>query len=265
VSGPSNPQLIDDEVDAYVLGTLAPAERRRFEVRLAESAALRQQTQAAQTTLWLLAESPTQLSPSSRLRGRILAAVAAEEGEPAAVVSIGTARRVEVPPQTLAGGRSLLQRRWSSWLAVAAVLVAIGLGGWNLQLQQQLQLQRTIISEERQALQTLIAADKFWTMRGVPERAPEALSTLAVNLRQRQTVLAVTGFPVLPPGQVYQVWVVQNGRQVAVGKFNPPATTSEVTLVIPSDLAGVSHAMITVEPAEGSPQPTGQVVMGGDL
>ena len=75
----------------------------------------------------------------------------------------------------------------------------------------------------------------------------------------------VRGFPPLPPDQTYQVWVVQNNRQVPIGLFAPPTLASEQALVVASDLAGVTAAMITIEPATGSSRPTGPTVMGGDL
>jgi anti-sigma-K factor RskA len=61
------------------------------------------------------------------------------------------------------------------------------------------------------------------------------------------------------------VWVVINGRPLPVDTFAPTSTDSEQTLVVPTDLSGVTSAAITVEPAPGSQQPTGAIVMGGDL
>ncbi len=89
-------------------------------------------------------------------------------------------------------------------------------------------------------------------MRGVPERAPDATSVLALNPAQQQTVLLLRGFPPLPAGQTYQVWVILNGQPVSVGSFAPSSPDSEQTLVIPSDLSGVSHAAITITSAGGA-------------
>ncbi len=102
-------------------------------------------------------------------------------------------------------------------------------------------------------------------MRGVPERAPDATSVLALNPAQKQTVLLLRGFPPLPAGQTYQVWVIRNGQPVSVGRFAPSSADSEQTLVIPNDLSGVTGAAITIEPAGGSLSPTDPPVMGGEV
>ncbi len=88
---------------------------------------------------------------------------------------------------------------------------------------------------------------------------------LALNPAQKQTVLLLRGFPPLPAGQTYQVWVIRNGQPVSVGRFAPSSADSEQPLVIPSDLSGVTRATITIEPAGGSLSPTGLKVMSGDV
>jgi anti-sigma-K factor RskA len=262
VTGESPPP-IDDDVEAYVLGTLDQDQRRAFEARLAASAGLRERVQAAWSVVWLLAESPNQMEPSARVRTQLLTAVTAErDGATRSAPPLLVPRPLAAPPPR---PRRSLARSWATWVAAAAIVCAVGLGGWNALLQQQVQQLQAQRERDEAALQTLIAADRFWTMRGLPERAPDAYSTLALNVRHRQTVLAVTGFPVLPPSQAYQVWVVQGGQQVPVGTFQPRSPSEEQTLVIPSDLQGVTHAMITIEPASGSQQPSGLVVMDGDL
>lgn len=255
------PHPDEDDVEAYVLGTLDDESSRALEARLATSPALRQQMERARAVAWLLAESPAQLSPTPHLRARLLM----EARQPSAP---SFAKGLSPKPlQAMAPPRAL---RWS-WLAVASLMLMIGVTGWGVAIYQT-QAQRTVLEQQQarieqyqSALQTLIAADRFWTMRGVPEQAPEALSTLALNRRHHQTVLVVTGFPILPTGKTYQVWVLQEGRQVPVGMFSPTDEGAEQALVIPSDLQGVTHAMITIEPATGSQQPTGQIVMDGDL
>ena len=266
---PSQPPLDDDSEDqiaAFVLGILSQDEATRFAARLATSPELRRRVEQARRVAWLLAESPPQLSPSVDLRARILAAADVEQ--PAAAPPRPSPQALPVPQR-----RTLTARApWTRWVAAAALLLALGLGGWNVLLHQQLTRQQAQI-EQQQAelvrtqavLQALGGAERAWTMRGVPEHAPNATSLLALNPSERQTILLVRGFPLLPAGQTYQVWVIRNGQPVSVGTFAPSSPESEYTLVIPSDLGGVTQAAITIEPTGGSLSPTGPKVMAGDL
>lgn len=254
---------LDDDatIEAYVLGTLSPEEAADLEARLATTPELQRRLEEAQVVPWLLAGSVPQISPSADLRARILAAAAAEGAAPALAsrplpITALPARR---------SGRSPMFVPWGRWLTAAAFLLALGLGAWNVQQQQQLTRQQTELARQEAALRAMGGAERFWTMRGVPERAPAATSMLALNSAEKQTVLIVRGFPPPPPGETYQVWVILNGQPVSVGSFTPSGPESEYTLIIPTDLTGVTQAAITIEPAPGSPGPTGPVVMGGDL
>ena len=284
---------LDDDIEAYALGTLSEEAAAAFEARLAASAELREEVWRARAVTWLLGESAPPAEPSPALKERIMAAVRADQAghaAPAAHSPVPAAEPIvaTVPPTPLHRlDRPASRPGWPHWLAAAAVLVAIGLGAWSAMLQQRLdqqqgrlaeqtaqlnqqasiiEQQQAEITRDRAALQTLAAADRVWRMQGEPLYAPQATSMLAVNQEQKQTVLVVQGFPPLPEGQVYQVWVIVNGQPVPVDTFAPPSLESEQTLVVPSDLTGVTHAAITVEPGPtGSQQPTGAVVMGGDL
>ena len=81
------PPPIDDEIEAYVLGTLSKEEARAFAARLAASPTLRQRVAKARAAVWLLAEGLPQVSPAPDLRARILAAVRTPAPTPPAVLA----------------------------------------------------------------------------------------------------------------------------------------------------------------------------------
>ena len=266
---------IEDQIYAFVLGILSEDEAARFARQLSTSPELRRRVDEAQVVTWLLAGSPPQLSPSTDLRARLLVAVEAEHQEP-----VPSLRPLGIHAVPARDQQSHAQSAsWNRWLSAAAFLLALGLGSWNIVLHQQITGQQAHIERqqahiERQqgdlartqaVLDALGGAERFWTMRGVAERAPDATSVLAINSAQKQAVLIVRGLPPLPTGKTYQVWVIRNGQPVSVGSFAPSTADSEQTLVIPSDLSGVTRAAITIEPAGGSLSPTGPPVMGGDV
>ena len=265
------PPIDDLAIEAYVLGTLSREEARALEAQIAATPELQARVQTARAVTWLLAESPAPVAPSPALRARVLAAVRAERDEMAAAApppaepDVPAALLRQPPAPAPLPPRTPRPRPWRTWLAATALLLALSLGTWNVLLQQQLNQQRAQLERAEAAEAALPAADRFWTMHGVPERAPAAVSTLALNLRHQQPVLIVRGFPRLGPDETYQVWVIQGNRPVPVGAFAPMSEDDAHTLVINSDLSGVTRAAITIEPRRDNLLPPGTLVMGGDL
>jgi anti-sigma-K factor RskA len=78
--------------------------------------------------------------------------------------------------------------------------------------------------------------------------------------------LLVAGMPQLPPGRVYQLWLVAKGQRQNGGTFTVDAAGSGLLLVRSAlPLTAYDAAGVTVEPAGGSPGPTSPRVIGGPL
>jgi anti-sigma-K factor RskA len=81
----------------------------------------------------------------------------------------------------------------------------------------------------------------------------------------RGLVFYATDLPVLPPHQTYQLWLVPHkGNPISAGTFDVDAkgNGSVVLPSLPSGVAAKAFA-VTVEPAGGVPQPTGEKVLIG--
>jgi anti-sigma-K factor RskA len=79
--------------------------------------------------------------------------------------------------------------------------------------------------------------------------------------------LSVAGLPALPPDQQYQLWFIQPDQmRVSGGVFRVTAAgTAVVDILLPADYRTYQRVGITVEPAGGSPTPTGPNVLMGNL
>ena len=100
--------------------------------------------------------------------------------------------------------------------------------------------------------------------------APAACAQMEGHVRYnpRQGLLVFTGsLPALPAEKIYELWLVpESGTPISAGIFNSDAT-GKAAVVLPSMPAGVAAKAfaVTVEPAGGKPQPTGNKVLIGSV
>lgn len=79
-------------------------------------------------------------------------------------------------------------------------------------------------------------------------------------------ILAVLDLPPLPDDLVYQIWLFKDGLRTSIGTFTVDATGYGQTVIQLVAPVGEFDAIgITVEPAGGSSDPTGDQVLVGDL
>jgi anti-sigma-K factor RskA len=78
--------------------------------------------------------------------------------------------------------------------------------------------------------------------------------------------LVVDELPVLPDTQEYQLWLIRDGKRTSGGIFSVSRDGyGSLWVHSPEPLASYSSFGITVEPAGGSPAPSGSKVLGGSL
>mgnify|MGYP003311067991 CR=1 FL=1 len=95
------------------------------------------------------------------------------------------------------------------------------------------------------------------------EACPEAGAARAVWAETALVFLA-SELPVLPTGDVYQLWFVTPGDPVSGGFLTPDAEGSLRAMVnIPDSVTMPTAMAITLEPAGGVRAPTGEVYLLG--
>jgi hypothetical protein len=182
------------------------------------------------------------------------------------------------------------RRRW--WtaplavLAAAALLVALAVGADVRQLRLRLVgLEQELAQARQQADETnrllaeaqRLAADARLAeavlaapalqridLDGEPA-APEARGR-AFWAPTRGLIFAATGLPPLAGGRTYQVWIVTPERPVGAGLLEPDAAGQAILVVEPPrDPTTPVAFSVTLEPAGGSPAPTGERVLLGTV
>ncbi len=77
-------------------------------------------------------------------------------------------------------------------------------------------------------------------------------------------IVAFRGMSQPPSGQVYQLWMIENGQAVPGPTFIPDAG-GQATVQVPGDAATSQAMAITMEPDGGSETPSTTPIMQGDL
>ena len=162
---------------------------------------------------------------------------------------------VHSPQRAQPAGR----RQWARSLALAAAVLIFLLSNafWAYQtrtLSEELRVQAT-------ALAVLAEAPKV-TLRG--DAAPEARGVLYLRPEANVALLRIYNLPPLPPDRAYQVWLIYDGHRDTGALFQVHQGDEIVVLIrAPRPLAEYDAIGITVEPAGGSPGPTGPRVLHG--
>ena len=263
-------ERLSELASLQALGVLSVEERAQLVQAAQQDAELRAEIRGFETTATALAAAVPQVDPPAGLRSRILSSVGG---------------RV-VPMER----RPVVERRRPSalpaWLAAAAALfAAMGLGLWALQLRGALvemgarvdaaerevtSIRRTLGQERERVrvLQTnaevLFAPDMVRVDLAGQPAAPQAAAR-AFWSRRRGMTFAANALPPLPATKSYQVWVLISGQPpISAGLIAPdPQGSALAHFVTPPDVPTPVAVAVTLEPAGGVPQPTGDKVLVG--
>jgi anti-sigma-K factor RskA len=85
--------------------------------------------------------------------------------------------------------------------------------------------------------------------------------------RSRGMVFTASNLPALPPGRVYQLWVLTaQPAPISAGLLTPDSQGSvNETFITPSDIPQPVALAVTIEPAGGVPSPTGEKYLVGTV
>ena len=181
----------------------------------------------------------------------------------------------------------VLSRRVGFATGAAALLVAVGALALTLTTRQDMselvvetqelremvqnQAQPVVFSprpagEQYSLISMLARPDKhvYWAERSM--RNPEVRGMVLTSGNSRWGILAAVGLDVLPPGKEYQVWLQHDGQVTKAGTFRVDGSGwGQLTLRPAQSLGDVQSIVVTVEPRDGSPEPTGQQVFRANM
>jgi Anti-sigma-K factor rskA len=202
------------------------------------------------------------MDPPPEMRAQVLAAVARTRQLPPEIGTHARARRTRA------------RAPWLPWLsgAVAAVAIVVAVLFGFAQAHTQSELNQARAQNQALALdKARIAAEldqarahdqALAAILGAPhvtllsQRTTKGgVAVVVLDAAKRQLIVATSGLPVLPPGKVYQLWLIGPVKIVSAGLL--PAASSGVTSpVVATGIVKGDKLGLTVEPAPGSAQPS---------
>jgi anti-sigma-K factor RskA len=234
-----------DLLPAYAIGCLEKAEADRVAEHLAGCPTCRAELRSYEEVAAQLALGAPEAAPPPRLKQQIVGRIQVPRREPVALPGEAWWERLV----------ALFQKKAPAWglasLVLMAFLVASNLWWW----------QRT----ERHGSMTTAGGMRIIALVGT-DAAPDAAGTLVISDDGEHGTLVVDGLPVLGPDQQYQLWLIRDGQRTSGGVYSV-GTEGYGALWIhsPEPLASYPSFGVTIEPAGGSPGPTGKKVLGGSL
>lgn len=266
-----NHEVVRDDAGLYALGALDAEARAAFEQHLSTCEECQRELRSLAPVVAALAQAVPQVQPSASLRERVLAVT-------------GQSRAVSPEAEDEESGAPGGAARWA-WLAAAAALVlAVGLGGYAMRLQSRvdalsvrladaernLAATRSEVVEARRALgdsqsnlRILLAPDLSRVTLEGQGNAAQARGR-AYFSPSTGLLFTASNLPPLPPGRSYQLWVVTASAPASAGLITPDATGAATVVFDAPGITGAPVAIaVTLEPAGGVPAPTGDKVLVG--
>ena len=229
---------------AYALGCLDPEDYALVTRHLEDCATCRIELETYRATAEELALAVVEDEPSPQLQQQLMA-------------RISPAPALAAPERPRARWWQALVHRLhpvsSAWAAAGLLLIVALLIG-NLWLWQQV---RQLEADSRPAAMRTVA------LSGT-DAAPAASALIVISSDGDHGTLVVEGLPPLGPEQQYQLWLIKDGQRDsgAVFSVDEEGYGSEWVMA-PEPLARYSAFGVSIEPAGGSPAPTGARVLGG--
>jgi anti-sigma-K factor RskA len=220
-----NPFELLELATPYALNAISDSERVAIDRQLAAApttvaGAFGDEVRAVRETMAVISAA-TAAEPPDRLRAAVLAGIPAD-----------TARRSRWRTAVLA--------------AAAAIVVALAAFGAGVALRPP--------PTPTMAEQIMAAPD----VRSVSADLAGGKATVVFSRDRNAGMLLMNNVPPPSQGTVYQMWLVGDKGPVSAGTMDTAAVTPSTTHMF-TDLGNSSVLAFTVEPGNGSPQPTGKI------
>lgn len=280
---PSAQGTVDDLLELYSIDALDPHEVQLFESALLSLSAPDrvQAVERIRQTRDAVGRMAAEVAavPPVHLRARILDAIDAGDIAPAApdtASTISSLASAELPmgdvsePATpaqpeatdeLAARRLGRRRRIALAVTSAAAAVVLVVGG--------VFVGRSVLSDPATDQPAVAQSNSFDELRNVMSASDAEVHrtemtgipgtvVVASSRSMDRAVVLLDDAPHPPQNRAYQLWLIGNDHAPRPAGLVDAAATAKAIVV--TDLAGSRTVGMTVEPATGSPQPTGEVV-----
>jgi anti-sigma-K factor RskA len=249
----NNCDAILDLIPEYAFGLTNSEETRLVEANLAHCPEATAQLEDYRNLQNEMRGGVPQLDPSPQLGERLMAAVATKSAAPIKPI------------------RPMIPVAWMVATAATLVLLLLSNVYWmnrvdDLQQQINEQIGALFPTEEGDAFTFARASDIRYVRLPASQENTTASALVMWNPESEIGLLYVQDFPQLEEGRIYQLWFTRGEDRVSAGTFEVDEEGKGVLVFhITEAIDEFTWSRITEEPASGSPQPTGTVVVNGEL
>ena len=254
---------IEELLPFYALDALTDDERELVEAYLANHPEARAQVEEMTRTASVLPQGVSPVQPSPRTKDALMARVAADERVRSSVPSQPSRRvnRFESFFRTFSLAGAAIAIIWVIVLNIQVTQLRNEIASLN----SALAAQSTSLNQIIEKLPQINPSGAITVALKGTQAGPNAQGQLIADPASQSAVLVVTGLPPLEAGKTYQVWLIA-GAPVSAGLLSVDANGQGVLIVTSTESIGSFKSLgISVEPAGGSPQPTGDIVVLSDL
>ena len=278
-------EALKELVPLHVLGLLGPEEaaplRRHLDAGCPRCAA---ELAATRVAIDALPHALPADDPSPTVKARLMASI---RKEPAAVAPASAQAPAPMPapvPAKVPAPAPARRPRTMAWAAAASIvaaLVGVALGGRVASRRADIalaalrgQIERQ--NEELAALHQQIRAAQdsirlvsapgvvVADLAGQGDRATAAARVFWDRQGDRWQ-LSTANLPPAGPGKTYQLWLITATAKISAGTFEATGELVTGAVRLPEGSGPVVAAAVTDEPAGGSPQPTGTILLLGKI
>jgi anti-sigma-K factor RskA len=259
----------------YALGALDGEELRELETHLKSGCPLcEQQIREFGDLIANVPQALPGIEPSNDLRTRLMAQLDRDQQ---------TSQVIEFRSSSLSLDQTKppKPRSWLPWACALAAGLALVISLWNLSnLKQELSSQQGQLSRQNDQIQQLqdqlekertITAflsnpEVRVTMLAGTEKSPRSSGKIIWDPKEKRALFYAAHLPAAPPGKTYQLWIIAQNKPFDAGVFSVDQTGNgflKIDLLSEADKA--QKFAVTLEPAGGMPQPTGDMHLLGSL
>jgi anti-sigma-K factor RskA len=257
----------------YVLDALTEEEKKLVESYLTEHPEARAQVQDLQSGASALPYAVSPVEPPRHVKEALMKRVNADprvnQNTPARVPS---SERASPLPARRGIRFEDIFRVLSFGAATLAILWAFVLNAQVARLQNEIASLNEQVAAQSKSLDDFIQnlpqseqSDVITVALESTGDQPRPLGQLIADPNDKSAVVVISGLPPLEPGQTYQVWLIGDAP-VSAGFLTVDENGQSVLIVTSEESIGSFTALgISIEPAGGSIEPTGEIVVLSDL
>ena len=261
------PHEWEELLAGYVLGDLDPEEVIEMHKIILEHPEIVTKIDHFQETLAMLPLGLSETYPPKNLRDRI-----ATQAIPITVENLLTDPLDPSVDPLIAPVNQPKPRRRNLWklaticLGSISAIAIIAIGFDNYQMRQQIATNQIELQKHRETIAMLQGSDnRMISLKGMGA-IPAASGSVMIAPTEKTAMISIQNLRPISQENSYRLWAIVDGKKVDCAQFRPD-DQGKVFVKVPlgNALKQTTTLIITIEPNKDMPEPTGEMVMKGEV